>query len=145
MIKQKRHLSHLSKKNHHINFKPTSTLSVSWPVDIEFTFLQPYLSREDEARNFRIWDKYPNSPFYCLGNRDFNNLFFFLAVVSTDPLSTIHPLPFTIQSEGLRGSPARKWKLQEEEIASSLIHDDRVNRYTNIHFIVCLSYHLWLS
>ena len=65
--------------------------------------------------------------------------------MSTDPLSTIHPPPFTIQSEGLRGSPARKWKLQEEEIASSLIHDDRVNRYTNIHFIVCLSYHLWLS
>ena len=56
MIKQKRHLSQLSKKNYHINFKPTSTLSVSWPVDIEFTFLQPYLSREDEARNFRIWD-----------------------------------------------------------------------------------------
>ena len=110
-------------------------------LKIEFTFLQPYLSREDQDRNFRIWGKYPNSSFYCLENRDFSN-FFSLAAVSTDPLSTIHPPLFTIQSEGLRGSPRRECEVQEEEIASSPIHDDIVHRYTNIYFIVCLSDHL---
>lgn len=110
-------------------------------LKIEFTFLQPYLSREDQDRNFRIWGNIQTAPFIAWKTVT-SVIFFSLAAVSTDPLSTIHPPPFTIQSEGLRGSPRRECEVQEEEIASSPIHDDIVHRYTNIYFIVCLSDHL---
>lgn len=110
-------------------------------LKIEFTFLQPYLSREDQDRNFRIWGNIQTAPFIAWKTAT-SVIFFSLAAVSTDPLSTIHPPPFTIQSEGLRGSPRRECEVQEEEIASSPIHDDIVHRYTNIYFIVCLSDHL---
>ena len=110
-------------------------------LKIEFTFLQPYLSREDQDRNFRIWGNIQTAPFIAWKTAT-SAIFFSLAAVPTDPLSTIHPPPFTIQSEGLRGSPRRECEVQEEEIASSPIHDDIVHRYTNIYFIVCLSDHL---
>ena len=32
-------------------------------LKIEFTFLQPYLSREDQDRNFRIWGNIQTAPF----------------------------------------------------------------------------------